>query len=273
LEPISNTQATFHVAPSWLAEASPSSAVRVKNVSMKEIPRISVLIPAYNECNLISSTIDSVNNSFMALSWQSYEILVCDNNSTDQTSEIAQTKGVKIIFEPHNQIAKARNTAAQHAQGEWLIFLDADSCLNPEVLKLAIQKLESRQVCGGGALLKFDGKVGWAVNVMSVIWNWASPKLGLAGGAFLFCIRDAWQEVNGFDEKLYAAEDVSFSRRLKKWGRQKGMRFIIITEAAITTSSRKLDWHGQWRIILQLILLGLPGALKSRKRTKLWYER
>lgn len=240
---------------------------------MKEIPRISVLIPAYNEWNLISSTIDSVNHSFKALSWQSYEILVCDNNSTDQTSDIARAKGTKIIFEPHNQIAKARNTAAQHAQGEWLIFLDADSWLNSEVLKLAIQKLESRQVCGGGALLKFDGKVGWAANVMSVIWNWASPKLGLAGGAFLFCLRDAWLEVNGFDEKLYAAEDVSFSKRLKKWGRQKGMKFIIITDAAITTSSRKLDWHGQWSIVLHLILLVLPGALKSRKRTKLWYER
>jgi glycosyltransferase involved in cell wall biosynthesis len=240
---------------------------------MEENPKISVLIPAYNEADLISKTIDSVQDSFAAISWQSYEILVCDNNSTDQTANIARAKGVRIIFEPHNQIAKARNTAARHARGNWLIFLDADSSLNCEVLKLTIQQLESRQVCGGGALLKFDGKIGWAGNVMSVIWNWTSPRVGWVGGAFLFCTRNAWVEVNGFDEKLYAAEDVSFSKRLKKWGREKGLKFIVITEAEIMTSSRKLDKHGQWQIILQLILLGLPGALKSRRRTKLWYER
>jgi glycosyltransferase involved in cell wall biosynthesis len=240
---------------------------------MEESPQISVLIPAYNECALISNTIDSVRCSFAALSWQSYEILVCNNNSTDQTAELAQAKGVKIILEPHNQIARARNTAARHAQGDWLIFLDADTCLNCEVLKLTIQKLKTNQVCGGGALLKFEGEIGWVANLMSAIWNWASPKIGLAGGAFLFCIRDAWLEVNGFDERLYAAEDVSFSRRLKKWGREKGMKFIVITEAAILTSSRKLERHGQWRIIQELLLLCLPGALKSRRRTRLWYER
>jgi glycosyltransferase involved in cell wall biosynthesis len=240
---------------------------------MEENPKISILIPAYNEEELIAKTIDSVRASFAAISWQSYEILICDNNSTDQTANIARAKGVRIIFEPHNQIARARNTAARHAWGNWLIFLDADSFLNCEILKLTIEKLESGQVCGGGALLKFDGEVGWAGNVMSVIWNWTSPRVGWVGGAFLFCIRDAWQQVNGFDEKLYAAEDVSFSKRLKKWGREKGMKFIVITEAEILTSSRKLDMHGQWRVIMQLILLGLPGALKSRRRTKLWYER
>src|SRR5215216_773166 len=143
---------------------------------MTENPRISVLIPAYNEQILISSTIDSVNLSFASLSWQSYEIVVCDNNSTDKTANIARANGAKVIFEPYNQIAKARNTAAHHAHGDWLIFLDADTCLNPEVLKLTIEKLESGQVCGGGALLKFDGEIGWAAKLMSVVWNWASPK-------------------------------------------------------------------------------------------------
>jgi len=264
--------ATEHIGDGkWFAVQL--SVGRKNGLQMEENPRISVLIPAYNEWDLISDTIDSVQCSFAELSWQSYEILVCDNNSTDRTADLARAKGAKIIFEPHNQIARARNTAARHAQGDWLIFLDADTRLNCEVLKLTIQKLKSNQVCGGGARLKFDGKIGWAANVMSVIWNWAAPKVGLAGGAFLFCIRDAWREINGFDERLYAAEDVSFSRRLKKWGREKGMKFIVITEATIMTSSRKLNTHGQWRIIQQLILLGLPGALKSRRRTGLWYKR
>lgn len=125
---------------------------------MSKIPRLSVLIPAYNEQELVSSAIDSVDGSFAAISWSSYEIVVCDNNSKDKTAEIASSKGAKVVFEPHNQIARARNTAAKSAQGEWLIFLDADTRLNPDVLKAVIDNLGSRRVCGGGALMGFDGE-------------------------------------------------------------------------------------------------------------------
>jgi len=162
-------------------------------------PQISVLIPAYNEQNLISRAMDSINHSFAVVSWQSYEIVVCDNNSTDQTADIALAHRAKVVREPHNQIAKARNTAAKHASGDWLIFLDADSILNPDVLKVTIEALESGQVCGGGALMKFDGEIGWVARLMSAIWNWASPKIGIAAGAFIFCLREAWQEISGFD--------------------------------------------------------------------------
>jgi len=240
---------------------------------MPENPKISVLIPAFNEQGLISEAIASVNRSFEQLSLTSYEIVVCDNNSTDQTAHAARESGAKVVFEPHNQIARARNTAARHARGEWLMFMDADTHLNAQVLAAAIEKLSSGKVCGGGALLQFDREVAGIARFLSRVWRWASPRFGLAGGAFIFSTRDAWQAVDGFDEELYAAEDVSFSRRLKKWGKRNGMRFLVLTDPPILTSGRKLDSYGSWRIVRELSMLALPGALKSRSKTRLWYER
>ena len=116
-------------------------------------PEISVLIPAFNEEQLIGSVIDSVNQSFAAIAPRSYEIIVCDNNSTDRTAGIALDKGAQVVSEPHNQIARARNTAAKIARGNWLIFLDADTFLSPALLKNTIEALETGRVCGGGSAL------------------------------------------------------------------------------------------------------------------------
>src|SRR5436189_280616 len=88
-------------------------------------PKVSVLIPAYNEEAFLARVIESVHHSFAATPDHSYEIIVCDNASTDKTAEIAAAHGARVVFEPHNQIAKARNTAAKAARGTWLIFLDA----------------------------------------------------------------------------------------------------------------------------------------------------
>ncbi|MEI8342939.1 MAG: glycosyltransferase, partial [Verrucomicrobiota bacterium] len=53
-------------------------------------PEISILIPAFNEEKLIGGVIDSVHQSFSAIASRRYEIIVCDNNSTDRTPEIAR---------------------------------------------------------------------------------------------------------------------------------------------------------------------------------------
>ena len=117
------------------------------------LPSISVLIPAFNEEQLISETIDAVRESFQRANFHSYEVIVCDNNSTDSTAARAQAKDAIVVHEPHNQISKARNRAASHAAGDWLIFIDADTMLSKELLRLTIDCLESGQICGGGSVV------------------------------------------------------------------------------------------------------------------------
>src|SRR3954463_8316175 len=119
------------------------------------MPRISVLIPAFNEEAHLPRTLESVRACFAEVGEASYEIVVCDNNSTDATTAVAERLGARVVFEPHNQIARARNTAAERSVGEWLIFLDADTSLNAGALRATLRLLEGGGVCGGGSVLCF----------------------------------------------------------------------------------------------------------------------
>jgi glycosyltransferase involved in cell wall biosynthesis len=84
------------------------------------------------------------------------ELLVCDNNSTDRTAEIARAAGAKVIFEPMNQIARARNSAVAQATGDWVLIIDADSKPSVEIVRDTAQAIASGQCILGGTTLKPD---------------------------------------------------------------------------------------------------------------------
>jgi glycosyltransferase involved in cell wall biosynthesis len=237
------------------------------------MPRISVLIPAYNEESLLAATLDCIKSSLKEAGLEDAELIVCDNNSADGTSRVAREAGAQVVFEPHNQIARARNHAAAHAAGEWLLFVDADTRPTPALLLAMLSCIEGGGVCGGGALVRFDTPVAGPGRVLLRWWNALSLRLALAAGCFIFCRRLAWAETGGFDERLYAAEELAFAQRVKRWGRKKGERFVVLSDPPVITSARKLARYGQWRILLQLLPVLLPGALRSRRLCRFWYDR
>ena len=76
--------------------------------------KLSIIIPAFNEERLIGETLSRVQAgmaAFLRRGWET-ELIVCDNNSSDRTAELARTAGAKVVFEPINQIARARNSGA-----------------------------------------------------------------------------------------------------------------------------------------------------------------
>ncbi len=83
-------------------------------------PSISVVIPAYNEAAFITATYKSVFIAATAHYVGHVEIIVVDNNSTDNTAEIASSLGAIVVFEEKNQIARAKK-----ATGDYLVFVDA----------------------------------------------------------------------------------------------------------------------------------------------------
>ncbi len=238
------------------------------------MPQISVLIPAYNEEPLISRTLECVHASFAAIGHSSYEIIVCDNNSTDDTAKIAAAHGARVVSEPHNQIARARNTAARNARGKWFIFLDADTFLNPRVLGETIRAFQSEKVCGGGAILAFDhANLGMLGTSLLWLWNSVSVALNLAAGSYLFCLEEAWRGVGGFDESYYAGEEIFFSQQLKRWGKLRGLKFKVRPKLRVVTSARKIEWYGQWQLFVKSLLMARPNAVRKRQTCDLWYTR
>jgi GT2 family glycosyltransferase len=237
-------------------------------------PQISVLLPAYNEELLLAKTIECVHSSFAVIDHSSYEIVVCDNNSTDDTARIAAARGARVVFEPHNQIARARNTAAREALGKWFIFLDADTVLNPGVLHATIRALQSRKVSGGGAMLAFDRRnPGFIATALVWLWNRASLALNLAAGSYIFCLQEAWRGAGGFDESYYACEELVFSRQLKRWGKPRGLKFKVLPGTRVETSARKIDWYGQWQLAFKFLFMARPNAVRNRQSCDLWYSR
>src|SRR3954449_5991736 len=114
--------------------------------------KISIVVPAFNEEKLLGATLSSIqnaSNSFTKLGWQT-ELIVCNNNSTDRTAEIAEAAGAKVVFEEINQIARARNSGAAAATGEWLIFVDADSHPTPELFVDVAEQIQTGRCMAGG---------------------------------------------------------------------------------------------------------------------------
>ncbi|HTG43177.1 MAG TPA: glycosyltransferase, partial [Verrucomicrobiae bacterium] len=83
--------------------------------------KITIAVPAFNEEKLLARSLAAIRQAchvFSTRGWLS-EIVVCDNNSTDKTAQIARASGAAVVFEPINQISRARNKAGFAAQGDW----------------------------------------------------------------------------------------------------------------------------------------------------------
>lgn len=89
----------------------------------------------------------------------------------------------------------------------------------------------------------------------------------LAAGCFLFCTREAFDAVGGFDERLFAAEEAVMSRALRRHG-----RFVVLRES-VTTSGRKLRAHSAREILGLLVRLavGGPKTIQRREGLDVWY--
>lgn len=218
--------------------------------------KISVVVPAYNEEKLLGACLEGARAAFAAVAAPGleHEVVVCDNNSADATSRIAAAAGAKVVFEPVNQISRARNAGAAGASGEWLLFIDADSRLEAATLQQLLAAVAGGGVCGGGALVQLDDAPDLFGRLTVRTWNLVSRVFKLAAGSFLFCRADAFRETGGFSAALYAAEEIDLSRKLKRWGRAKGLGFVILPGPHVS-SGRKLRLYKKTEFLRVLLLL------------------
>lgn len=233
----------------------------------------SIIIPAYNEEELLPRTLQSVQRAMSTINLEG-EIIVVDNNSVDKTVSIAQQYGARVVTEPINQISRVRNTGGREAGGRYLIFLDADTVISAELLDKALVLLENGECCGGGVQVYGDTELTAFPEMLMSLWNRLSLRFGWAAGCFVFCLREGFDAVGGFSEKVYASEEIWFSRGLRAWGREKGLEFEIITEPGIVTSMRKVNWYSTSHMLRQVFLLTLfPPAVFFRRLCRPWYDR
>ena len=236
---------------------------------------VSIVVPAFNEEKLIAATLASIHaarESFTRLGWQS-EVIVCDNNSTDHTGDLARAAGATVVFEPVNQIARARNSGARAASGDWLIFVDADSHPSPGLFADVAETIRRGRALAGGCLIQFD-EASREANFWIGVWNIVSRITRFAAGSFIFCETAAFREIGGFDERLFATEELDLSRRLKKLARKRSRKMVILARHRLVTSVRKIRLYSRaehLRFMARTILSGVR-ALRRRDECPVWYD-
>lgn len=234
----------------------------------------SVIIPAYNEEQRLPETLRHLLISMKAVEPLRGEVIVVDNNSSDDTANIAKSANVKVVFEPHNQISLARNRGGEAASSPLLIFLDADTTITPSILKKTLHLLLSGKCYGGGIKIGFPVKIPLSLYVFTKLWNRYAAFRKWVAGCYLFCRKDAFTEIHGFREDIYAGEEIYFARALAKWGKQRDYVFGYIDSEFINTSPRKIDKYSTFRLLSTMLVLGMfPFLLKSRRLCSIWYRR
>lgn len=238
--------------------------------------KISIVIPAYNEERLLPATLESVRKACEAFAdrgW-AWEIVVCDNNSSDRTALLAREGGAQVVFEPVNQIGRARDTGARAAKGEWLIFIDADSTPGVGLFSSIATAITQGKALGGGATVRLDAQAPWQARLLGFCWNTWSRLVKWAAGSCIWVSASAFHEVGGFGNEAYAGEEVGLSRRLKRLGKQKRRTFIILSDYPLETSSRKVRLYSPWEMLRLLLRMAfsLGRGARDPKTCHLWYD-
>jgi glycosyltransferase involved in cell wall biosynthesis len=105
------------------------------------MPTVTVIIPTYNRCNLLTYTINSV----LAQSYKDFEILVIDDGSTDNTRQIVAAIGdsrIKYIYKNNGGVSSARNLGLKKAAGQFIAFLDHDDYYPDNLLEILVKELK-----------------------------------------------------------------------------------------------------------------------------------
>jgi glycosyltransferase involved in cell wall biosynthesis len=238
-----------------------------------EPPIVSVVIPAFNEEERLPDSLSRIRQAFEAFPDLASELIVCDNNSTDSTAAVAERAGCKVVFEPINQISRARNRGASAASGQWLLFMDADSWPSAELIGDMIPILKGSGHIGCGSTVRVvDGPRWFKVVLESKNWSMRTFKWCL--GAFILCRRDAFAEIGGFSGEHYLFEELDFVKRLRALGARRGQKFVILHKHPFSTSGRKGTAYGigSWLKFAIRLTLFHRTAVRDKAFAEKWYQ-
>lgn len=238
--------------------------------------RLSVVIPAFNEEKLLPATLLAVHAAATAwvLRGWTYEVVVCDNNSTDQTAALARAGGASVVFEPINQIGRARDTGARLATGSWLVFIDADSQPSRELFTDIADHMATGRFLGGGSTVELEAGTPFFARFFCGGWNTWSRLARWAAGSCVWVEAAAFQEVGGFGTEFYAGEEVFLSRRLHQVARRRKLRFRILAAHPLVTSARKIKLYTLTESVrfMARMFFSAGRAAKNPNTCHLWYD-
>ncbi len=236
---------------------------------------ISIIIPAHNEATTIAKQLQNIRAHLTAIS---YEIIVSDDNSTDNTVQEATPYADKVVSNPDHDkvgISAARNRGAQAARYPFLVFTDGGveiPDMNNFFKKLLDDFEKIPRAVGVTVNVRFFPSVETFIDkVILKTFDWwfifsnNVLKTGAANGKFQMVRTEAFKKIGGFNENLAASEDFDLFKRLAKIGR-------TYSEPSLTVfhSGRRAHQVGWLKLLPTWILNGIWVGLFNRSWSKKW---
>lgn len=173
---------------------------------------VSVIITTKNEEKHIGNCLESVR--CQTYPQEAIEIIVVDNNSTDQTKELAQKYTDKVFNRGPERSAQRNFGMIEKSQGKYVLFLDADTILSPAVIEKSVARLENSDLL---ALYIPEIVLG------SSFWSRVRRfERSFYDGTIVDCVRiirkDAFEQVGGFDVEITGQEDWDLDKKIRNLG-------------------------------------------------------
>lgn len=216
-------------------------------------PSVSIIVPVLNEAPRIAACLSGLRRDFPET-----ELIVVDGGSADGTADLARPHAK--VLECERGRGRQLNAGAAAASGEVLWFVHADTVLEASALGQMYAAFTDPRVIAGGCTLRFDRDTP-SLRYLAWASNQRARRLGqIFGDQAMFVRRRIFEQLGGFPD-YPLMEDFVFSRRLNRTGR------LVSLPAAATSSARRFEQHGTWRMIafMQLIkVLFLAGVSPDR---------
>jgi glycosyltransferase involved in cell wall biosynthesis len=260
------------------------------------MPRVSVIVPAYNYAHLLSQTLESV----LAQTLRDWECIVVDDGSTDNTRKVVENfckrdERIRYVHQENAGLSAARNTGIRNSRGEFLQFLDADDLIEPEKLRAQANYLNQHCkvdiVYGEVRYFHSERPDERSLSMDGGEYSWTVQVNGAGEEVLRALLRDnitvvhapllrasIVQDVGFFDETLKSKEDWDFWLRCALSGKHFAYHAHENTLALVRSHSGSMSQNRQrmWTTGLQVrykLMEVLPPSLKQVNNNFARHER
>lgn len=207
---------------------------------------ISIIIPVLNGSEYIETLLNSLS---IQRTDKKYEVIVVDNDSDDNTVEIAKKNGAKVLHKERGYyISSVRNEGVKNAQGEIISFIDVDCEVEKDWLSQGFNILKKNDDIGiiGGQYV-CPKKSTWVQRAWESVRQRGSHDVNFVTSGNFFIKKDIFNEFGGFNENLETGEDYDLCLRVSK-------KYRIISDDKIN-----------------VVHYGDPTTLMQRLQKEIWY--
>jgi rSAM/selenodomain-associated transferase 2 len=218
--------------------------------------RVSIVIPARNERKAIGPLLKRLRG---ALEPEAAEIVVSVGDSVDDTAAIAAAHGA-IVVSGEKGRGNQMNAGARVATGDYVLFLHADTTPPTDVVDVVRRQLRDQKTVVGGfvSLIETSSRTFWAMSYHNVIKTTYCAVISrpfgylrgfrvLFGDQAMFCRRDDFNAVGGFDGALCIMEDADLCARMHVKGRGRYRGRVKLVDRVVTTSGRRIERLGNFK--------------------------